>query len=250
MKPENIAERKSMKLRFVALYVVSMLLIVLILSAFWKPLPSGDSKANKRSPSNGPAAIKELILADKMLHMQLFQLQELDEKRAFLLTDSKSLKGDHALDNEIAAREEKLKEAIDSFQNRQHDLSKENVVIKNNIITFFKMAYDNRRSVAGIEQALNSKPAPDDNSSLQQTLIKFQKEADKRKTRIAELERALKKQQIDLEDNATATASPEKLRDENKFLKWAVRSQVAQIRTLTERNKSLTTQLNELNNDR
>lgn len=240
MKPENYNERKKVQLKFAAFYALSFILIILILSSFWGPLPSATIKGRKTALTGNLSQEHKVLMADEMLHQQLNRLQQLDQKYNTLLTDSATAPGMKTIIQTITEAEAAFSKTIDSINESGKNYSQENMYKFENMTASFRTLLNNR---AYAEHGRNITPNVNKNSGIDQNeMTSLKKALEAKESQIANLERQLKSSQT---GKYSYPISPvDKLRQENDFLKLALRSQVVQTNTLKESNEQLTNQLN------
>lgn len=240
MKPENSQARKKVQLRFAAFYAFSLVLTIFILSSFWGPLPSPTIKGRKTALTGNTSQEHQVLVADEILHEHLNKLQQLDQKYTILLIDSATGQGLKTIIQTITESEQAFSKAIDSINEAAKNYSPENALKFENMTASFRSLLNNR-AFSGNKNNLNGgnnrSSATDPNE-----LSKLKKELEARNAQITNLEKELKNSKA---GKYSYPVSPDdKLRQENDFLKLALRSQVNQTNSLKESNEQLTNQLN------
>jgi len=242
MKPENNDERKKIRLKFAAFYILSLVLIVSILSSFWGPLPSATIKGRKMMLTGNLSQEHQVLIADEMMHERLSQLQELDLKYAELLKDSATGTGLKTIIQTITESEEAFNKAIDSINRTSKNYSPEYMRKFEKLIASFKTLLDNRSySSTGRHTPVSTIKIP---AHEQHELSKLKKDLETKQNELEMLQKNLKTGKSD--KFAYPISPDEKLRQENDFLKLALRSQVEQTTSLKKSNGELTTRVYEL----
>lgn len=240
MKPENNQERKKVQWRFAAFYAFSLILIILVLSAFWGPLPSPTIKGKKTNLTGNTSQEHQVLVADEILHEHLDKLQQLDQKYTILLIDSATGPGLKIIIQTITESEAAFSKAIDSVNEAGKNYSPENTRKFENMTTSFRSLLNNR----AFSNNRHNVPISNNKISVteQNELIKLKKDLQEKDGQITNLEKELKNTQAG--KYSYPTSPNDKLRQENDFLKMALRSQVVQTNSLKESNEQLTNQLN------
>jgi predicted nucleic acid-binding Zn-ribbon protein len=244
MDISNTAKTKSHRLKFIGLYVTSVILIGIIMSAFWVPLPSEpvkglDSNKNERLEEG------QLLNADKSLHTQLNELYKLNEQysSADANTNSNTLK---AMSEKITKAEQALQKSIGSLEEAQagnktgnlaSDVSSITTSFKNALIANTKF----NASKAGNNSSNNSN---DDNSK--ETIVQLTEDVQKRDERIKELEDELR---ISTQNKTANTSSPDikKLKQENASFSSSLKDQLNKNEKLAQTNNAQKQTIQKLN---
>lgn len=242
MKPKNSEEIKKLQLRFAGFYGISLVLIIIILSSFWGPLPAPTIKGKKIALTGNTSQEHQILLADELLHERLDQLQKLDLRYTILLTDSATGSGLKTIIETITASEEAFGRLIDSVYESGKNYSPDNMRKFENLATSFRTLLENR---AYSHKRRNAVSSPGINSGNdQREMLTLKKDLSEKESQLEKLEKELKAAQ---NHKYSYPVSPDdKLKQENDFLKMALRSQVVETNSLKKTNEQLTIWLNQL----
>lgn len=238
METQNRLERKKLKYGFALIYIISIVLMALIFTALWNMLGSPAPIASN-DKSSAPSEEYELLKQDELLHDGLKKLQLLDDNYAMLLTDSADRKVLDSLNQLINNSETSFKNTLNSIE-RQKKTSGvlSNSVRLDSIISSFRLALNNRRSVGYIREALLGENV--NVSEDKRELLKLKMELQSKDNRILALEDQIKTPKKDIpDDNISNNLDNQK----------EIESLQADIRKADEKNSGLLTLNNSLTKD-
>lgn len=245
-------ERNKTKIKFAGLYLAAILLIIVIVLAFWKSGPALNLPQKTAATTDNKNTLEhQIVISDALLHFRLRQLQALDAAYyALFLTDT-TVPADrlNSTSKMIADAEEAFQKTIDSINlegEKYRSADKENRF--ENMMGAFKAALQNRRSTNIIQTVLINKK--NGLNTEQQNLLKWQNELLEKDNRIAELEHQLKaKTNIPA---AGTTENNDDLERRNENLRTALNVMDTKVGVLTkltnelkQDNDRLTSQLKE-----
>lgn len=251
MQPKN---SPVPKVKFAALYFVSLVLLIIILSAFWGPLPSLPKKIKEANLTDSQLEEHQVLLAIDLIHRQSNQLQH-------VVRLQESLPGVENLAR-VNTIINALRSTIDSIELNTASYSKDIKIILMNAIEPLKLALDNLSSFGNVLRRTNKDIHQKD--SIIATLEKQLKgkvqspvnvrerailnnDLQMKKGRINDLEAQLKNLTVKGGKSNARTEDIEKLISDNKYYQLSLRSQVQQTNKLLEMNKSLKSNIDNLN---
>ncbi|MEJ7769104.1 MAG: hypothetical protein WKF89_14900, partial [Chitinophagaceae bacterium] len=173
MKPENNNDRKKLQWKFASLYALSLVLLVLILSSFWGPLPTARIKGKKTPLTGNISQEHQILLADDLLHAHMNYLQQLDKRYITLLADSATGEGLKTIIQKITEAEAAFSKSIDSIRESGKSYSPEHMRKFENMATSFGTLLDNRAFSNNDRNAIGADVAVAGN--LQGDLLKLKK---------------------------------------------------------------------------
>lgn len=249
MNAQNTVNKKQLKFRFALLYIVSLVLLSLIFLAFWniygtaRVTTNDDTSANSLEEHN-------ILKQDELLHRGLIKLQQLDSKYATMLTDSSNKNALDSLNQLITSAENAYSSTIDKVNAQKNNITiAANKQMLDSILSSFRLALNNRRSVGFMRAAL----ASDNNlNDPQRKLLMLQIDLNNKNERILSLENELKNSKASGVDNTVAssqTAAPQQVQELQINIakeKQNVAELTAQNNTLLKDNNRLNSLVNEL----
>ncbi|HZH67165.1 MAG TPA: hypothetical protein VEY10_19905 [Flavisolibacter sp.] len=141
MVAATLEEQKRAKIKFFAVYIASVVLIVLIISSFWKT--GASASAVDTTPVGLPTENEKLVREDALLHSKL---EALDTKYSLALSGGKS--GMAAQQANLQGAERDFAATLDSLENGAasvQDAQQKTALI--NIIAGFRKSFDSRREL-------------------------------------------------------------------------------------------------------
>lgn len=211
MSTTNTAEIKSNKLKFIGLYAASIIMVGIIMAAFWGPLPTVSEK-NAALTKVKNLEDDQVLIADKLLHSKLNELYNSGEQYS------------------IDKAEQSLQKTIDSLENAKINFkSSSSASAIASITASFKNVLINYKMLKKPKNDINTNEKVVEEN--QQIVLKLNSDLQKKDDRIKELESQLKSNSI----NASNT-SPDikKLNQEKEFLSSSLRDQVDKNLRLTQ----------------
>ncbi len=224
----NLFKVTSNKVKFFSLYLISLILIGIIMAAFWQPLLIVPQKVSASIAKDEHLDDDEVVIADKLLHRQLNELYKLDEQYNTVITGN-NLKVIRTINEKVNKAEQALQKSIDSLEQAKTNFKS---TISSSVITSITSSFKNAliayRNSKAIRGDVNSK-----NLDLRNEDIIGQLTADvkKRDERIKELENLYRIRT----QNKPVNIPPDikKMQQENEFLS-------SSLRDLTNKNERLT----------
>jgi hypothetical protein len=119
MKPENFAERKSMLLRFVALYVASIAILATVFIVLSNRQSASASAASDNSGTGTSLSVGNPNRLDSMLHWHALLLMNLDQ--SFLHPSDSTAAGIRKAQQDAAIEEAHFKKILDSLEEQGQD---------------------------------------------------------------------------------------------------------------------------------
>lgn len=231
----------SIKLKFLGLYIISLILIGVIIAAFWEPLtfpPQVSASIAKDKYSEDG----EVVIADKLLHGQLNELYKLNKQYNTIIGDTNS-NTIRTINEKVNKAEQTLQKSIDSLEHIKATFKSTNSAsIMTSIISSFKNAlitYRNSKAIKG-DVTSNSLNVNDNDKISQLTA-----DVKKRDERIKELENLYR---ISTQ-NKVINTSPDikKMEQENQLLSSSLRDMVNKNEKLTQANNLQKQNIEKLN---
>ncbi|MEO6550645.1 MAG: hypothetical protein ABIN94_21750 [Ferruginibacter sp.] len=237
------------KIKIIGISIVSAGFIWLLILALYGNDSPVLRASNNMVVDNGENIVasqqRELLMRDEILHAHFNELQNLDEEYSALVLDTTNRGKLAQLNARIASEEDAFRMSIDSIGNEMLDFSNktdENLFV--NMVTSFRLALENRRSLGNLRNALSK-----DNISLSpdaKELLMAKNALLTRDTKIASLEDALKLMQNTVDTRSAAAIAAAKA--EVTVYKDQVVEKDKRIATLTTQTSNLQTQNNTLQN--
>lgn len=237
------------KIKIIGISIVSAGFIWLLILALYGNDSPVLRASNNMVVDNGENIVasqqRELLMRDEILHAHFNELQNLDEEYSALVLDTTNRGKLAQLNARIASEEDAFRMSIDSIGNEMLDFSNktdENLFV--NMVTSFRLALENRRSLGNLRNALSK-----ENISLSpdaKELLMAKNALLTRDTKIASLEDALKLMQNTVDTRSAAAIAAAKA--EVTVYKDQVVEKDKRIATLTTQTSNLQTQNNTLQN--
>ncbi len=204
MQPDNSYLRKRAKLQLAWLYAITLILLVVILSAFWGPLPSHSGQVQHARLSTDVIEEHRLLEDVNFLHARFKQLQQKTGGSGGQLSAS---------GEEVTAAENAFRKTMDSVESKSVSYSSVNKKKLYDIFSSFNAAINhskpgnpqlqnNETSAVKDDAALKNKQISDLEAELKESREKansasqdaanLARELQSRNTRITELEKQLK----------------------------------------------------------
>ena len=213
-----VREKRNALLKFILLYIVSILLLVIIFSVYSK-----SGLKNEGENTDG------LLKANELLNDYLVQITNQNEKYVATLEFPLSVTARDSVLRTQAEFKTVVNKKIDSILTTAKDYNQQTQARYNYSILQFQTAFKNLEAA---NYRVLSTEGPDTSF-----VVSLSRELRLKDARIATLENLLKAaQQAPKVEKTTVISSP-KDQEEIKFLKWAVRSQVITIKNLEEKLK-------------
>lgn len=231
---------KNWTVKIIGIFILSIGLAWLVKLVFSENRPPALSVTNA-APADTPDNIipgqqRELLMQDEILHAYLNALQKLDQTYTGMLTDTTSKNGLMEINQQIASAEVLFQQSIDSVsKNMPAYPNREDENLFLNMISSFRLALDNRRSISNLRNAIgNNKAAL---NTDQMAMLKIKNDILTKDTRIASLENELKVMQNNMENSTRATA--DKAEEDKNSLVENIVEKDNKINSLTAKNNLL-----------
>lgn len=247
MNSKNFTTSRSVRLKFVGLYLVSITLIAVIFYFLWRP---GDKRIF-RDPATDPESTiidRNILIADALLHSRISRLQLLYQQYIKIASDSTSLLNLDSINTVITNAENSLKTTIDSldFESRRIALKNQNGYTS--ILSSFRSILQSSRMLHDLQAEMTD--STDSFTTEDQALLGLQQQLIEKELRIADLESQIR-QGYPAYTSYSAPSNDQT--EEEEYLKSALTAEkmktedlTANVNSLKNENEILTTQLNEL----
>ncbi|MEJ7737746.1 MAG: hypothetical protein WKF97_09995 [Chitinophagaceae bacterium] len=213
MKPKNIEQRNKIIIRFAGFYTASIILIIIIFSAFSdKSLPVQQDRTvsfvEKKADTSTSFEQEQVLLETGLLYSPLKNLRQLDERYAGLLKDAADLPKLETTRKIITANQQEYKNRIDSIERGAVKYKSDiNAKFVEQIVAFSRLALENRNDWYKLQAAapqqstvaeqqperqVNDTQVSDNQAADKQAIARWQREVLKKNERVSDLESQLK----------------------------------------------------------
>jgi chromosome segregation ATPase len=224
------------KLQFIGFYAASIILIIILMAAYLRPLPTHDEKASVKI---GGSADIVILAIDNILHNRLNDLYRTHSE----YVESQHKKKDSskfAAQNFLLAKRA-LKNTIDSVEKQKRAFL--SYASFDTILSSFKLissTYDNLNAATPVSSINTEKDDSNDEAILQ-----LKRELESKDRKITEMEKQL--QASKPPSSVPVSGDYAKLQNENKTLSASVNSLSSRNASLGEANKSMKKEIEKLN---
>jgi hypothetical protein len=235
MQPVKFNERKKRLLTFAGLYTASVILMFFIFSASGVHFSQVNQKVNTVSNDLRPKTMDDLILrSDSLLHAELIQLLQSDDKYAMIIADPASSLQRSGAVAAIVENENIFKKLLDSLQQLANDYQgTDKAATYSTLTSSFKSIFNSRLTIRNIQASMASGETvlPDDH----QDMLQLKSQLDKKDSTIARMQEQLRILQNKDFVPAKSAGSDEAQRGEIDLLKTAFNDQQKEYQAVLDK---------------
>jgi chromosome segregation ATPase len=223
------------KLQFIGFYAASIILIIILMAAYLRPLPSGDEKGSTKTAGKGD---NEILKVDNLLHNELNNLYRAHSQYA----ESQYKKSDSTkfASQNFQSAKRSLKNTIDSVEKKKGSFI--SYPDFDTILSSFKLLSNAFDRLSDVSPGTSTNAQKDNGND--QAILQLKRELEMRDKRISEMEKQL---QASKPGSVPVAADYAKLQNENRALSTSVNSLTTKNASLAEANKSLKKDIEKMN---
>ena len=145
MKLPAISDKNLMKLKFTGFFASAVLLCVIILSSFWKPVSITPAQEVRQVVSDDKYGAQQLLMIDQSLHAQWTQLEQLYIEYALSLADASKKDNSNAVGRQVMEAEVSYAKVLDSVSAKN---SSSPIIVKiDSTVNSYRAALQNRQTL-------------------------------------------------------------------------------------------------------
>lgn len=190
METNSTSNKKSLKLKFAALYILSLALVAFIFSVFIPRITSSGTLVNATPLENDGEQGNDLLNKVELINTQYKKLKQLDQEYSGSMIDSADAGGLSNLNSDIIKAEKQFLIKIDSLDAiaRAYTDKKSSAKLSD-FIESFRLVMNDRASMQAFKTAVFSKG---NTNTGQQNMLMMQSEIQARNGRITILEKQIR----------------------------------------------------------
>lgn len=246
METDNTLNKKGLKLKFTALYILSLALVAFIISVFIPRTAASNTVATAKPLESNDVPATDLLNKLVGINAQYQSLKQQDQNYSGKAISPAGTGELTTLQKEINENEKSLSNKLDSLDNiaRSYTNQKSSSLL-HSFVESFRMVLSDRSSMQAYKTTVLS---GGNLTSSQQDLIRMQNEIQVRNSRITALEGQISSLQNKQSTVVPVTENTNDNQQKNDALQATINAQESKIANLTATNASLEKELR-ANND-